>query len=269
MTVLVNRDRIKSGAAVAVIHALLGYALIMGLGVGMTGEADEKLKIFDISPEPPPPVVEPAKAEEEKLKPAPEDPEGAASPKNLRDTPSPVVVPPPAIKLPVPSPVVASPIAGQGNAAAAGASDVPGPGTGSGGFGTGTGSGTGGDGTGGGGGGGMARKQRYIEGRIKGSDLPVGAARDQVGGTVLFRFTVGTSGRVTHCAVTRTSGRSDLDETTCRLMKKRFRYRPALDGAGRPVAVVLPGDHEWIVDRDEEMSPHEEDGAEYHDDDRR
>lgn len=253
MTVLMNRDRIKSAIAVALFHALIGWVLIAGLGFSVTRDEDDKLKLFDIGAEPPPPpLVEPAKAEEEKLKPAPENPEGAASPKNLRDTPSPVVVPPPVIKLPVSSPVVAAPIAGQGNAAAAGASDVPGPGTGSGGLGTGTGSDASGDGTGGGGGGGAARQAQWIKGRIKNSDYPKEAWKADAEGVVRVRYVVGTRGRVTHCTVTQSSGRADLDQTTCRLIIERFRYKPARDGAGRPVADVLTGPHKWFLLRDED-----------------
>ena len=241
----VNRDRIGSALAVAALHALLGYLLLTGLGFKVAPELGEKLKLFDVPEDPvPPPLAEPARPEAERQKPRMEDPEGAASPANLRDTPSPVVVPPPAIRLKIPSPVVAAPVAGAGNRPSAGAADVPGPGTGSGGEGTGTGSGSAGSGTGGGGGGGATRA-RLIRGSIDGSDYPRSAVRARLSGTVGLRFVVGPTGRVESCAVTRSSGSPELDETTCRLILRRFRYRPARDVRGRPVADVIVGAHDW------------------------
>jgi len=39
-----------------------------------------------------------------------------------------------------------------------------------------------------------------------------------------------------------------LDSTTCRLIMSRFRYRPALDPDGRPVAETIRGEHEWVLE---------------------
>jgi protein TonB len=41
--------------------------------------------------------------------------------------------------------------------------------------------------------------------------------------------------------VIRSSGDADLDGTTCQLIERRYRYRPALDAEGRPV----PEDRIW------------------------
>jgi protein TonB len=245
-----NRDRIKSAVGVAAFHALLGYAFLTGLGFEVAGTVSEKMKMFDVFEEPPPPPSEPAppekvvKSEEAK----PKDPEGAASPANLKDTPSPIVAPPPEIRLPVPPPVIAAPVPGQGSAASAGAADVPGPGTGRGGEGNGLGSGSYGSGTGGGGGGiGSGMRARLISGRIRDSDdprSPAEAARTQV---VYLRFVVAPTGRVSECSVTRSSGNRLLDDTTCRLIQRRLRYRPARDAYGRPVAETIRGEHVWEV----------------------
>lgn len=240
----------------AAFHVLLGYALIIGFGYDVVREASENIKLFDVfDMPPPPPPPEPTKAEAEKQKAKAEKPEGAASPKNLRDTPSPVVAPPPVIELEVPSPIVAAPIAGLGFRDSAGASDVPGPGTGSGGQGTGTGSGDAGNGTGGGGGGGAARRARWIKGRIDDSDKPKAAYEANAVGTVYMRFIIGTTGRVTGCTVTRSSGWADLDQTTCRLIEQRFRYKPARDANGKRVAQVHPGEHEWYISERRDWPP--------------
>jgi protein TonB len=249
-----NRDRLKSMAAVAAFHALLGYALIKGLGFDSVGQVAEQLKMFNVvekelPPPPPPTPAAPDKAEAKKIA-KPKNAEGAASPANLRDTPTQIVAPEPIIVLPVPPPIPAAPVAGQGNAEAAGAADVPGPGTGSGGVGTGLGSGLNGDGTGGGGaGGGRAAKVRWISGRIGPDDYPQRAFEAGISGTVHLSFVVGPNGRVTSCAVTRSSGNAELDSTTCRLLKRRLRYRPATNAQGRPVPATIIGKHEWIAER--------------------
>lgn len=254
-----NRDRIKSALAVAAFHVLLGYALIVGFGYHAIGAVAENLKVFDVLPEPPPPPPpEPLKVQERKTKPKAVRPEGAASPKNLKDTPSPIVAPPPPIPMP-PPPILAAREAGVGNAASQGASDVPGPGTGSGGQGNGTGSGDSGDGDGGGGGGGVVTQARWIKGRIKNSDYPRYVGDVEVEGTVLMRFDIGANGRVTGCTVTRSSGDAVLDETTCRLIKKRLRYEPARDASGRAVPDVQPARHQWFINRTGDLPAEEED----------
>jgi protein TonB len=244
-----NRDRIKSAVVVAAFHALLGYALLTGLGFDVPARVSERLKLFDAFEEPPPPPAEPPRPEKKTpADPKPKDPEGAASPANLKNTPSEIVAPPPEIRLKVPPPVIAAPVAGQGAAPAAGAAPVPGPGTGSGGIGTGLGSGNQGTGTGGGGGGGgRATPARWLRGSITDRDYPEAAYDRRISGTVFLRFVVDPTGRVSECTVTRSSGSRELDATTCRLILGRFRYRPARDAEGNPIVSVVRGEHQWEV----------------------
>ena len=243
-----NRRRIKSAVGACAVQGLIGYALLTGLAFQISGRAADSLKTIDLTLEPLP-LSEPAQAEKaaksENAK--PRDAEGAASPPNRKDTPTEIMTPPPQIRLEVPPPVVAAPIAGQGSAAAAGAALVPGPGTGRGGQGTGLGSGTQGIGTGGGGGGLGGARAVWLSGSIGEEDYPDAAYNARIGGTVFISFVVAPSGRVESCAVTRSSGNRDLDATTCRLIKKRFRYRPARDGWGKPVAETVRGEQEWGV----------------------
>jgi protein TonB len=110
----------------------------------------------------------------------------------------------------------------------------------------------------------MARNARWISGRIKNSDYP--DAAEEVEGTVLFRFTVGTEGRVTDCKVTKSSGHAILDRATCNLIIRRLRYSPARDWSGRPSAVVLPGEQEWFTRRLASRPPIEEDDVDFRDD---
>jgi len=240
-----NKERAASAAGVAIFHALLGYAFFISLGFDFPAAVDEGLKIFNVVEPPPPPLSKPARPDREKKarRARPRDPEGSASPANLRNTPTEIVAPKP--KIPVPTPLPAAPIAGQGSVEAAGAASVPGPGTGRGGQGIGLGSGTRGTGTGGGGGGGLGTRARYLSGGIRDSDYPRSAIEARKSGTVHLSFTVAPTGRVSACRVTRSSGSRALDETTCRLIMQRFRYRPARDGAGRPVADTIGGEHVW------------------------
>lgn len=239
-----NRDRLRSAAAVGLLHAGLGWLLLTGLGFSPSQAVPEALKLLDISEEPPPPPAKPAKPSVEKKtrKARPKDPEGAASPANLKNTPTEIMAPPPEIRLPIPPPIPVAPAPGTGSAMAAGAATVPGPGTGAGGIGTGLGSGRFGTGTGGGGGGGLARGARWVSGRINDSDFPDDVRR---GGTVHLRFTVAPSGRISDCSVTRSSGSRALDNLTCRLILARFRYRPARNFEGRPIASTIVGEHVW------------------------
>jgi protein TonB len=246
-----RRERIGSAAAVAALHALLGYAFLTGLGYVPLPALPDELKLFTpADPPPPPPRAEPARPRPEKVrrKPRPKDPEGAASPANLRNTPTEIVVPKPEVRIPLPPPLPAAAVAGTGSAPAAGAAPVPGPGTGAGGVGNGLGSGLSGNGNGGGGGGGgLAAPARLISGRIDNDDYPSRAFEARVTGIVYMRFTVQPDGRATDCAVTRSSGSAELDRTTCRLIERRLRYRPARDSSGRPVPSTVRGQQEWEI----------------------
>jgi len=235
-----TRDRMVAVAGVAAVHLLVGWALILGLGVSLPAVVTPVLQVFDVPPmtaAPPPPV--------------PPDPvpspaaEGAAAPPNLRSTATPIVAPP--TPLPRPTPVVAAPVAGPAFDPSQGAADVPGPGTGAGGDGDGTGSGRYGDGDGAGG---DETPPRWRRGRIRDSDYPAGLGEAGIQGSLEVRFTVAVTGRVTACEVTRSSGSAILDDTTCRLIVERFRFDPSRDVRGRPVESTIVQNHEWIVEAD-------------------
>jgi len=241
-----NRDRIKAAVGVATFHALLGYALIMGLGIDVAKVVDDNLKVFDIPPDKPPPPPKPPEPAQQSAR----APEGAASPPSLKANPTPIVTPPPKVRLKVPPPVTATPKptpVAPGNQSSAGVSTIAGTGTGNGGIGDGTGSGGQGNGTGGGGGGNAAQR---IGGGIDGArDYPREARRAGVEGSVSVRFTVQTDGRARDCAVLRSSASPELDTTTCRLIERRFRYRPATDAQGRPRAETITRTFDWSLPR--------------------
>jgi len=239
-------DRARSAAIVVAVHALLGYALLTGLGVTPVPSLPaEPLALIDLAPveEPPatPMLPEVAETPTERAK----DPEGAAAPPALRNTPTPVVAPPPEVLLPIPPPIAASLLPGTGTAPNPGAAEVPGPGTGRGGEGSGLGAGLSGNGTGGGGGGGVATGPRHLSGDIEEGDAPRGLNLTQVA-NVGFRLLIGRGGRVEECRITRSSGIPALDSATCASAVRRLRWSPARDTAGRPVEAWVPGSNQWL-----------------------
>jgi protein TonB len=259
-----NFERARAAAPVILIHALLAFALLRGLGLAPDARVDEPLKLIDLpdlalAPEPPPPPPQPSSGDTESKRAGAPREEGAASPPNIESRATQIVAPEvPPLR---PNPVAAASVANTGSAATQGASPVRGPGTGSGGVGNGTGSGAGGDGPGGGGEGGYGDGRglsppRWLRGRLRDSDYPPGLGEAGVYGRVHIRYAVETDGRVSNCIVTRSSGSAELDRTTCALIEQRFRYDPARDRFGRPIRSNLIESYEWLVEDDpEEREP--------------
>lgn len=71
-------------------------------------------------------------------------------------------------------------------------------------------------------------------GSISDEDYPPSSIRNEEAGTSVARFTIGTDGKVTECSA---SGASPaLDAETCKLIMRRFRFKPAKDSGGNPIA---------------------------------
>lgn len=236
-----TRERATSAVVSAVLLALLGWMLIGGLSVTGRKQAEQTLQLLQLAPVPLPPREKqaPRRAADPRR-------DGAAAPPNLVAKATPLVLPPPPVRLPHPQAMVTSPVAGQGGDPDSGAAPLPGPGSGSGGQGDGTGSGDGGDGDGGGGGG---SPPRYDHGRVRFGDLSASARADYVPGTVEMQFSIGTDGRLTRCRVTRSGGSPALDADTCRLSIEKLRFRPARDAAGRAVPSVGDAEQHWSEQR--------------------
>jgi protein TonB len=232
-----TRDRLPAAIVAVLVQAALLWALIVGLSVSFGTPVSTPLDLFTVSPPPPPPVAKKV----EKRPSRTHRPEGEASPPNRRSRATEIAAPP--VVVPAPSPVVAAPAPLLGADASTGSAAIAGPGTGSGGVGNGLGSGNGGDGDGAGG---DETPPRWIGGRIRDGDFPDALRETTSGGTVGVRYTVLPTGRVADCRITRPSGVPLLDQTTCRLIVQRFRYRPSLDTAGRPVASDIVESHEWV-----------------------
>lgn len=218
-------DRTGAIAAVIAVHAGIAALILASPSRLSVREQPPDTILVDIpAPEPPPPPPPEPRPDR------PKDEEGAAG---KRAEPSPIVAP--EKKLPNPQEVAAAPVAGQGSASTAGAATA------------GTGTGAGGSGTGRGGGGSGGGQAQWLSGGLRDSDYPRAALGQRLAGTVSVRFTVLPSGRISNCRAVRSSGSPLLDDTTCRLLTERLRFRPATDGNGRPIASTVGSDYTWGV----------------------
>lgn len=77
------------------------------------------------------------------------------------------------------------------------------------------------------------------------SDYPVASLRAGAAGTVAVRLTVDNAGAVQGCTVTAGSGQADLDEATCRLIRLRGHFTPAVDGARHATAASYATSIRW------------------------
>lgn len=220
---------------------LIALALVFGLRVAVVARNPGALVSVLFAPTKPPepkrPRPKPRAAESKAAK-------GAPAPRNLDNKATPVVAPK-VVAIVVPPPIVTATKAGAGSAAQTGASDLPGPGQGAGGVGDGLGGGgPGGDGEGGGF---AAVGPRQIEGRLSFKDLPDGLLSPGSEARVGVRYIVNVDGRVSDCRADEPSGIPQLDALACRLIERRFRFRPARDRAGRPVRATIVEAHSWFM----------------------
>ncbi|WP_336958649.1 energy transducer TonB [Sphingobium aquiterrae] len=197
-----SSSRTVSIIIVALIHAVLGYAFVTGLGMKYVKKAAEQLNVVDVKEEPPPPDEEPPPPPPEKqIEPPPvvapppivQTPSPAPPIQTVR-TPPPVYVPTP-VAAPPPPPPPAAPVI----------SKAAGP---------------------------RGDASRWFSS----DDYPASALRAEAQGTTGMAFDIDAGGRVTNCRVTQSSGNADLDDTACRLMMRRGRFSPALDQGGSPIA---------------------------------
>jgi len=220
---------------VAIVVALLHLAAILmlirafapGLGSAAMGSA---LQAFDITLDPPPapvPTPKPISRPDSPQEPA------SAAPAGKKATPRAVTAPPAKVNL---SPVVAPSVAATGSDNSAGASTA-GQGSGAGGIGQGLGTG----------GGGASRPVKIAGDIVSARDYPRATRDLRLGSAVTVALTVNAEGRVSDCRIVRASRDPEADRITCILATQRFRFRPARDAAGRPVASVYGWQQRWFA----------------------
>ncbi len=79
------------------------------------------------------------------------------------------------------------------------------------------------------------------------NDYPTRALRDEREGTTRFSVVVNAKGRVESCSVTRSSGHADLDKEACDNVRRRARFRPALDTSGNPISGSYSHSVRWQI----------------------
>jgi protein TonB len=205
---------------VALLHVLVGYALVTGLAYSAIKKMKERVETFDVKEEKPP--------EEPPPPPPPQDQPAAP----------PIVAPPAMINVPTqanpvqtvpvaPPAAPVLPIAAPPAAAPAPAAPPPAP------------------------------KFTAKGASPKGSpaswatsdDYPPKALREEREGTTRFRVSIGPDGRVTDCQVTGSSGSPDLDAAACANISRRARFNPAMDAQGNPTTGSYSNAIRWVIPR--------------------
>jgi protein TonB len=182
------------------------------------GEPDPSLVAVPLRdpPRPPPETFE-----------APDREAPAPASRGAEDAPS-----PPEPPIPLARPTPAEPSVDPGSAAGSGSGDASGSGAGPGGLGTGTGAG-------------RAVPPIRIAGALTDADYRRTRPPEGAAGTVVVSYRVRADGAVDRCTVLRSSGYATLDEATCRLIERRFRFEPARDADGRPIDWEVRTDYTW------------------------
>ena len=194
-------NRLTALIIVAILHIIVGYALVTGLAYSAFQKVKERVETFDVKEEKPPEEPPPPPDQ-----PVPPPPIVAPPPPITFDRPAaPVVqtvaIPPPpapifttAAPVPAPPPPVASKARGA-----------------------------------------KPKGQGSWAARIQ-DNYPSAALRKEIEGTVGVRVTVGPDGRVSACSVSSGSGSGDLDSAACDGMTRYARFEPALDAGGSPTS---------------------------------
>jgi periplasmic protein TonB len=74
---------------------------------------------------------------------------------------------------------------------------------------------------------------------VTAEDYPPVSQRLQEQGVVSIRYVVSATGAVSDCAVTTSSGKPRLDDAACKMVMRRWKFKPATQD-GKPVQVQLP-----------------------------
>ena len=215
----ISGNRTVAIIIVALIHALLGYAIVTGLAYNVIKKAAEDLKTFDVEEEPPPPEEEP---------PPPED---------MPDLPPPPTQPPPIVRVQTPDPPIRiqesvappiprppSPIVTPPAPPRPPAPPPPAKVT-------------------------KAQSARgNLQNLFSGSDYPQSAMNNDEQGSVTVSLSIGTDGRVTSCNVTSSSGSRALDSATCRVLRSRARFTPARLSNGQPTTDTYTQRIQWRLE---------------------
>jgi protein TonB len=71
---------------------------------------------------------------------------------------------------------------------------------------------------------------------ITADDYPSSAVRNEETGSLRAKLMIAANGRVSDCSIVKSSGSQALDSATCKILRSRARFTPALDSNGLPTA---------------------------------
>lgn len=78
-------------------------------------------------------------------------------------------------------------------------------------------------------------------------DYPSSAFEQRKEGIVTFYLRVDLKGKPMDCSILKSSGAADLDKRTCELMMRRAKFKPAIDGQGKPVEAPFISRVRWAL----------------------
>lgn len=81
------------------------------------------------------------------------------------------------------------------------------------------------------------------------SDYPSKSLAEGQEGTAKFLVKVSSTGRVATCTITSSSGHSELDAATCKIVMRRAKFDPATDAQGKPIVGYFEGTLDWELPR--------------------
>ena len=204
-----SSNRTASIIVVALLHVVLGYALVSGLAYNVIKKSAEDLKAFDVSEPPPPPEAPPP------------------PPPKQEAPPPPVVAPPAIVQIAPPSQTVVSvpnPPPYIPPVTKVATPPPPPPVKQS-----------------------AAKAKGTLVGLFSDEDYPNSALQAEQQGTTAVQLTIGTDGRVSGCNVTSSSGSSALDSATCNVLRRRARFTPAIDSNGQPTSDTYSQRITWRI----------------------
>ncbi|WP_225425786.1 energy transducer TonB [Pelagerythrobacter rhizovicinus] len=211
-------NRVVALVIVAIIHVLLGYALITGLAYEAVTQVVERVTTVDID-EPPPPEPEDEPPPPPEPDTAPPPPVAPPPPISIAPAPPPIrtqpTIPPPAppvLRVPPPAPPAPPPPPPPPRVQPKNPEPRNNPGT-----------------------------------WVTTSDYRSSWINREYTGTASFTLRVGTNGRVESCSVTGGSAPQELKDATCSLIQRRARFRPATDGNGDEVSGTYSSTVRWEI----------------------
>ena len=192
-----SKNRMIALGLVALLHVFLGYAFVTGLALKAVKAIVQPLETVNVEEDAPPPEEPPPPPPKDiEIPPFVPPPEVSVA----QDAPTNAITTQSAVPQPEPPRYVAPPAPPAPAPLAAPTAATP-----------------------------KGRGNTFSD-----DDFPDASRRAEEAGVTRVSYTVGTDGKVSACNVTQSSGFPRLDDATCKIIMRRFRFNPATRD-GQPV----------------------------------